>query len=71
PLFRRLLLLLDGRDRAALADALATTIEARELPGPPAPPPGATAPAPPLREQILASLERSLRDVLRMALLVE
>lgn len=69
PLFRRLLLLLDGtRDRAALADALATAIEAREIPGPPAPPEGAAAP--PLREQIAASLDRSLRDVLRMALLV-
>lgn len=71
PLFRRLLLLLDGtRDRAALADALAAAIEAGEIPGPPAPPAGATAPAPPLREQIAASLNRSLRDVLRMALLV-
>lgn len=72
PLFRRLLLLLEGtRDRAALADALSAAIEAGEVPGPPAPPAGATAAAPPLREQIAASLDRSLRDVLRMALLVD
>jgi len=69
PIFRRLLLLLDGtHDRAALSEALATAIERGEIPAPPLESTGA---APPLREQIAASLERSLRAVLRMALLVE
>jgi methyltransferase-like protein len=69
PLFRRLLLLLDGtRDRAALVEALAAAVESGEIAVPPA---QNSRDPQPLREQISVGLDRNLKAVARMALLVE
>jgi methyltransferase-like protein/2-polyprenyl-3-methyl-5-hydroxy-6-metoxy-1,4-benzoquinol methylase len=68
PLFRAVLSLLDGqRDRAAIADALAEAVESGKVPAPPV---GAGGDARPLREQIAEGIERNLRDIARMALLI-
>lgn len=68
PLFRAMLLMMDGtRDRATLADALATAVESGKVPAPALPVGGDPRP---LREQIAEGLARNLREVARMGLLV-
>ncbi len=68
PLFRAVLSLLDGtRDRAAIVESLAVAVEAGKVAAPPV---GAGGDTRPLRVQIAEGIERNLRDIARMALLI-